>query len=299
MKILEMLKTQRISLAIAIMILFSVSSCTDSSENMDTPGTARMQVALVDDPAEYDAILIDVQGISYKLEADTASTDDSDEEDDDEEGRITDDEDSEWVSFDITPQIFDILTLNNGEEAILADEEIPAGELKQVRVILGDNNKIVVSGDTLDLKVPSGQTSGLKIKIESDVESAAFYKLTLDFDAAKSIVEKGNGKYSLKPVIYATVTEASEDDVYGKISGVVSPDSVSSVVYLLNLDSEDTLASSMPEDDGTFLFSMLMPDTYNIIATPSEASELNGASEENVMVTAGEVTELDTLYFTE
>ena len=294
-----MLKTQRISLAIAIMILFSVSSCTDSSENMDTPGTARMQVALVDDPAEYDAILIDVQGISYKLEADTASTDDSDEEDDDEEGRITDDEDSEWVSFDITPQIFDILTLNNGEEAILADEEIPAGELKQVRVILGDNNKIVVSGDTLDLKVPSGQTSGLKIKIESDVESAAFYKLTLDFDAAKSIVEKGNGKYSLKPVIYATVTEASEDDVYGKISGVVSPDSVSSVVYLLNLDSEDTLASSMPEDDGTFLFSMLMPDTYNIIATPSEASELNGASEENVMVTAGEVTELDTLYFTE
>ena len=147
--------------------VYVLSSC-DSSDSMDSPeGKATMQITLVDDPAAYEAVLIDVQGIEYKLEIDDDDIEDEDDDDNGDEGsRIYDDE-GEWIYVDIEPRVYDILELQNGTEAVLADVDIEAGELKEVRLILGDNNQVVIDGDTLDMKVPSGSSSGLKVKVDS------------------------------------------------------------------------------------------------------------------------------------
>ncbi|WP_420576767.1 DUF4382 domain-containing protein [Ekhidna sp.] len=297
MEIRKRMKSRLLTLLITVLMVAAISSCSDSTE-IDNNGmtTARMQVALVDDPAEYDAILIDVQGVEYRIDTDSTEEGENEgEEDGEENSEEESDNDGEWNTLEVTPTVYDLLKLNNGEEAILADEDIEAGELEQVRLILGNNNKIVIDGDTSDIFVPSGSQTGLKINIDGEVEDNKFYRLVLDFDAAQSVVELGNGEHILKPVVRATLTEVDEEDVFGSISGVVMPDTVSTVVYVLDINDEDTISTTMPEDDGAFLIDLLPEETYNVYAVPEEGSEFTTASEMNVVVIAGEETELDTL----
>jgi hypothetical protein len=72
--------------------------------------------------------------------------------------------------------------------------------LKELRLILGPGNSVMKDSVLYDLDTPSAQQSGLKIKIDKSL-GLAFDSLTVDFDAEKSIVETGNGKFILKPVI--------------------------------------------------------------------------------------------------
>ena len=119
---------------------FLLISCTTdeaSSEN------ARLQISLVDSPAEYDQINIDVQEINVKF-----GVAEEDEEEEEEES---------WTNIsDFDPQVINILDLVNGEEEVLVDREIPSGTLGEVRLVLGDNNTLVMDDESLDLKVPSG-----------------------------------------------------------------------------------------------------------------------------------------------
>lgn len=151
-------------------------------------GTGTLSVHLIDAPAAYEEVLIDVQGLEINVS----------------EG----DEEGGWqeLSLNATGQI-DLLTLTNGNSLWLADEELPAGNIAQMRMLLGTNNQIVVDGETLDLDTPSAQQSGLKFNIHATIEEGKTYKLYIDFDAEKSIVSKGNGTYSLKPVITVKTEE--------------------------------------------------------------------------------------------
>ena len=284
------MKTQiLVALLAGVLIL---ASCEESANDSlkTSPGTAAMRVVLVDDPAAYDAVLIDVVGLEYKHELDSVEDDDLEEEegsDDQEESE------SHWVSVEIEPTVFDLLELNNGNEALLADIDIPEGELKEIRLILGANNHLVVDGDTLELKVPSGSSSGLKIKIDADIEEGKEYKLVLDFDASRSIVKAGNsGKYNLKPVIHATLLTQDDEDEYGAIEGVVWPDSVSSVVYVIH--DEDSV-STLPEETGYFLIELLEEGDYEVVAVPEENSGFSITTMTGVNVMSGVVSNIDTL----
>ncbi len=53
----------------------------------------------------------------------------------------------------------------------------------------------------MPLDTPSAVQSGIKLIHQFTVGSGQRVDLLLDFDACKSIVKTGNGKYKLKPVI--------------------------------------------------------------------------------------------------
>ena len=94
------------------------------------------------------------------------------------------------------------MKLTGGLEAILADVELPAGNISQIRLILGENNSLTINGQTQNLTIPSGSQSGLKLNVNIELVEGITYKILLDFEAAKSVVEAGNsGIYNLKPVI--------------------------------------------------------------------------------------------------
>ena len=106
-----------------------------------------MTVYLTDAPAEYDAVNIEVVGIQVK-----ASTDPG-------EGGWT------TMPMAVSPVIYNLLEFTNGMETLLSTFELPAGKVSQLRLILGENNSIVVNGvaSALPLEVPSG--SGIRIKV--------------------------------------------------------------------------------------------------------------------------------------
>ncbi len=240
----------------------------------DNNGTAKVQVALVDAPADYESVLIDIQDVQINVSSDAS----------DEKG---------WQSLEsATPGVYDLLLLTNGEEAFLGEIELPEGNLGQVRLVLGDGNVVKIDGTDHNLTVPSGSESGLKLNVHTEILAGITYKLVLDFDAAKSVVKAGaSEKYNLKPVIRAQMEATT-----GAIHGTVTPVEVSSVVYAII--GEDSV-SSYPDENGEFLIRALEAASYTVSAVPSEESGLEAATVEGVAVTIGEVTEAGELEFTE
>lgn len=167
-----------------IVTIVVLVACSDD----DNEGTGVLSVKLTDAPVDYDAVLIDLQELRINVSSDTT-------------------EENGWqeLTLDTTGQI-DLLMFTDGSSILLTNEELPTGRINQMRMILGSNNEVVVGGETHDLQTPSGQQSGLKFNINADITEGDTFKMTIDFDAEKSVIAKGNGTYSLKPVI-TVITE--------------------------------------------------------------------------------------------
>ncbi|MGZ5188552.1 MAG: DUF4382 domain-containing protein, partial [Kaistella sp.] len=166
---------KKLQLLSAIVAAFSLSACTDDANG----GSASVNVRLTDAPALYDRVNIDVQKIEFNTN-------------------------NGWNSMNvITPGVYNLLDFRNGMDVLLAKAELPAGSLSQMRLVLGPNNSIVKDGVTYPLDTPSSMQSGLKFNWNQTLEENGAYNVWIDFDAARSIVKKGNGTYSLKPVIRA------------------------------------------------------------------------------------------------
>ncbi|WP_321316674.1 DUF4382 domain-containing protein [Labilibaculum sp.] len=250
--------------AISLVILSLIFiQCSDDNVKLTTP----VKIRLTDAPAQYDKVNIDIQAIQFH------SSNDENTEDG-------------WQEMNLlNAGIYDLLEFNNGLDTLLVDQEMPSGTVSQMRLILGANNSVVIDGVSYDLDTPSAQTSGLKFQIHDDFLAGIEYKLWIDFDAARSIVSTGNGKYKLKPVI-RTFNEATS----GAISGTISPaEALPTIHAIIGLDTISTIA----EENGSFLIKGLQAGTYKIDLMP-----VDGFAEkevEDIAVSNGAVTDAGTI----
>lgn len=157
--------------------LFSITALTFASCGKDKENV-RLNVRLTDGPGDYQQVNVDIREIRIKMADDT----------------------TQWLLLNTNAGIYDLLTLQNGVDTLLATGNVPPAVLKEVRFVLGDDNSIMVDSVLHPLETPSAQESGLKIKVDKDL-NLDINTLTFDFDAAQSILETGNGQYKLKPVI--------------------------------------------------------------------------------------------------
>ena len=123
-----------------------------------------------------------------------------------------DDKAAGWTDITLNPaRKINLLDLNDPTQPNFALESLgetplEAGHYTQLRLVLVPNaNSVVLSGPPpsteIPLDTPSGIQSGIKLIHQFNVASGQRVDLLLDFDACKSIVQTGNGKYKLKPVI--------------------------------------------------------------------------------------------------
>lgn len=228
----------------------------------------RLQVFLTDNPGDYEAVYIDVRDVKVNITGDTVNG---------------------WQSLPgVNAGVYDLLTLVNDNDTLLADAEINSGRLHQMRLVLGTENFVKINGQMIRLETPSAQQSGLKLNIQRDVLSGVLYKIVLDFDVAKSIVKTGNNKYILKPVI-RTMLEA----VGGSIKGVVMPNSFQSAV--LAIQGPDTIASTYTGPNGSYLIKGLAAGSYTVSYLPTD-STYRDSLRTGINVTTGHVTLVDTMF---
>lgn len=245
----------------AVLGLLFFSACEKNPSNSGQ--TAEVSLRLTDAPAAFDGLLLDIQGIEFHT---------------DEAG---------WVSVDpVVPGIYDVLDYRNGADTLLARTTLPVGRLSQVRFLLGDDNAIVVDGVEHPLDVPSGQSSGLKFNVHEELMPNGSYEFWTDFDAARSIVQTGNGKYKLKPVI-RVFTQLTN----GRIKGMVQPMDANPIVYAI---SETDTVSAIPEADGFFLLQGLSEGSYTLRIEPDAASGL-AVYERTVPVAFGVIADVETI----
>jgi len=227
------------TIAVIILSLIFIQSCNNDDED----NTARVQLKLVDLPGDYLEVIVNIVDVQYNSG--------------DEEG---------WRSFESFEgaQLVDLTDLVGGVNLVLSDEIIPAGTLKQIRLVLGDGNTLMIEGETegegeiFPLETPSAQQSGLKLNLNEELEAGFSYTFILDWDVQKSIVKTGSDKYILKPVIRV---EAEANSV--SIEGVVTDEEavqLSNVIVELYIPNEDKpFATTTTNGEGYFIFQGLAP----------------------------------------
>lgn len=164
------MKTKILTLSVIVLSLL-IYSCKKESR------TVPVQLRLTDAPAAYEKVNVDIKSIQVKINGDNEP----------------------WITVDAHEGIYDLLELQNGVDTVIAQDNLPEGILKEVRFILGPENTVVVNGESHPLQTPSAEDSGLKVKIDKQLNQT-LNTFTLDFDAALSVKEE-NGNYRLSPVI--------------------------------------------------------------------------------------------------
>jgi hypothetical protein len=186
-----------------------------------------------------------------------------------------------WKTLGFSPQAINVLDYVNGRSALLVSDDFAPGDLKEIRLILGPNSYVVGrDGQQYDLKTPSGQTTGEKLKLEkATLKQRETFQLLLDFDVAKSIVERGNWKpgndkkerYLLKPVIRVVA-----QDLRGGIVGTVSPAAARPQILAIRstILGPDTVSTSA-DASGAYQIGGLPAGTYRVEYYPSATSPTN------------------------
>ncbi len=250
----------------AICLCMILGGCSRTTKS---PAEGAIKIYLTDAPTEFDSVNIVVSEISVHV--------------------ATADSLSGWAIVCDSTQEFDLLELRNGAMALFADGELEAGHYTQIRLKITDGSNVVVEGIRYDLEIPSGYQSGVKINHQFWIEEDETYELLLDFDAEKSIIEKGNGEYQLKPVIRAVAIQTS-----GSISGTVDPTAAEAFA----LQDPDTLAYVHTDPSGFFKLVGLPEGTYSVQIVPDDVNYADSTLAD-VPVVAGETTELGAIQLRE
>lgn len=166
-------------LLFSLCILTTVSTAIISCDK-EEKGTT-LHVRLTDNPVDAEEVNVDIEEIRVKYRDESDST-------------------RGWTTLDTHEGIYDLLGLQNGVDTLIASGNIPNSTVKEIRFVLGSENTIKVNGQVYPLTIPSGSESGLKIKVNKNL-AAGLDSLLIDFDAALSIHQTGNGEYHLKPVL--------------------------------------------------------------------------------------------------
>lgn len=250
--------------ALSALVIFS---CQKSNNN--TTDQPRLQLRLTDNPpVGVKEVWVDIKQVEITVG----------------------DNSSPVILTGVHAGMYNLLELTGGKDTLLADALIPAGTISQIRLILGDNNYIITpSGNKVSLKTPSAQQSGLKVQLHQEVSGGMLYRLTLDFDVARSIVQAGaSDNLILKPVLRVISFVPSG----GNLTGVVLPDSV--LTSVIAIQGVDTIASAFTNiSNGTYFLKDIPAGNYSLSFIPADTAYK--VSYKNAIVVLGQSTIVDTV----
>jgi len=165
-----------------------------------------------------------------------------------------------------TPRRINLLPLQNGRTSVLLDGvQLPAGNYEWLRLIVDNESNvrdsyIMVDGNECELRIPSGDESGLKLIRGFTLPAGGSLALTADFDLRKSIRQppgqQGMGVNCTQGYLMKPVLRLVQDSEAGAITGRVDPSLLSAadctrMVYAFS-DGTNAAGTTVPDDyDGT------------------------------------------------
>jgi hypothetical protein len=214
------------------------------------------------------------------FEADDPSDDEDAADPDDLDDGGADDGDGEGaggspfmvVFEDLEGRDFNLLELRNGRVTELFEEELPAGHYTKVRIIVSGGWVVLTDGREFPLRVPSGDRTGIKLRVDFEIYPDDQSELLLDFDLSKSFVPVPGGRiaqagdireFKFRPSHGMRVANRSQT---GDLSGEVVDAEGNPVenISVTAFDGEDEVASAVTEDDGGYAFLGLPPGQYRL-----------------------------------
>jgi len=199
---------------------------------------------------------------------------------------------SGWEVLETYENTIDVnlLDYQAGNSLLLTEETLEAGRYSEIRLVLDIAEKEggdaanrgtyleYIDGSREPLFVPSGESSGYKVKGDFDIPAGGVTGLTVDFDARRAVVEAGNsGKYILKPV-----TRLVEDEDVALINGSTSTETDLGLVRIFayrdgtftedelvaepeSVEFPNAITSDTINPDGTFTLAFMDSGVYDLV----------------------------------
>lgn len=256
------MKTKLIQLTMILLasVLFGLTACQEESESMEA-GKGKLLVKLTDAPFPVDLVdqaLVTIDKIEIRPAADN----------------LLEDEETESSSFIVLSEEtmqFNLLDLRNGITAEMLAMHIDTGSYDMIRLHVVESEIILKDGTSFPITVPSGSSSGLKIKITPalSVESDETSVVLLDFDVSKSFVVQGNVKahngikgFTFKPVIRAVWQKVS-----ASIEGTVvdAEGTPLKEAYVQVIKADTVFTSALTNEAGEYAMIGIPAGTYNLV----------------------------------
>ena len=299
------------NIAVVLATSFAFAACDNTVSVSDT---ALVQVLLTDAPSDYiGEAFVDIGAVELLPSGDGE--------------RIV-------LSEDGTDGPINLLDLQGLTTEVLADLEIPSGTYHQLRlfiesasVTLADGYEFRAGGNQGDLRVPSGASSGLKLKLRSGDEDAegegeaeegeeesggielagGETVLVVDFDVNQSFRIQGNPNtpagingVSFKPTLRVVVSDIAAS-IGGTVSTALADTNLEGLVVMaetVNPDPGDTefqtqTATALTDATGAYTLNFLAPGTYNVTVETPDGLTTTPASVEVVVEASGDVTGVD------
>ena len=191
------------TIAVILTVMVVLTGCTESDDPTGS-GMSAVRVVLTDAATDY-LSLAEVSISSVLL---VPGDDDG-----------TDAEDAPFLELldpSEAPMTFNLLDLQNGVTAFLAEKAVPEGSYGQLRMIVEDAYVTLADGYTFedgtteaDLKVPSGPQTGIKVKLDESLaaEEGLVTIVVVDFDADESFVIQGDPESpdGIKSILFTPV----------------------------------------------------------------------------------------------
>mgnify|MGYP001813090154 CR=1 FL=1 len=198
-----------------------VLSCSDENDTNNEFG--RLKVQLTDAPFPHD-LVAEANVTVFKIDARYKGTADMEEDSMDSEDMNLEASDDKRFTVLMEDEIqVNLLELTNGVTQTMVDVDFPVGSYDLIRVYLKGIYVVLIVCTSYDLKVPSGEQSGIKIfiKPEINVNGGITSDLLLDFDVSKSFVAKG-GIINITGFNFKPVIKVSNLSTAGTLKGMIT-----------------------------------------------------------------------------
>jgi hypothetical protein len=201
----------------SVIAAVSLTACGGGGGGGGTPSPAptpvatagTLSVSMTDAPAcGFDAVNVTVNKVRVNTSASAGDTD------------------AGWTDIALSPaKKINLLNLTNGVLESLGQTTLAAGHYSQMRLVLDANtgtgmaNSVTPTGGVeTSLSTPSAVQSGIKLVNGFDVAAGQTTSVVLDFDACKSVVTQGKGRYALKPVVKVVPSTAANTGITGYVA---------------------------------------------------------------------------------
>jgi hypothetical protein len=291
------------SLAILLVLIAVLVSCSGSGSGSttQTAGTGSINVSITDPPSckfpngDFQHVYVTIRSV----QAHTSAT--------------ADDNSPGWQELapQLNTQPMQIDLFAAGPNACLltmlgSNTALPTGSYQQIRLLLvpndggggpvpainacggqGFNCAILQDGSVHELQLSSQANTGLKIppgQIEGGpitVAAGQDVDLNIDFNACASIIQQGNGKFRLKPVLTAGQVSTNNTGISGHVVDAATAQPISGgtvLVALEHLEGSQTdviFMQTAADSAGNFSFCPLpTPATFDVVVVAIDGTGL-------------------------
>jgi hypothetical protein len=251
-----------------LLLIFILPVIAWSCKDFDDSPKALVNILLIDAPAQWDSVIVEIQGVELELVPNGR------------EGVVQ----RLFLPYEPGDKQVDLSLFVGGRSLSLARREVQLGVITGIALRLGTGNSLYQKDIRFPLELPEGKTDFYQ-SLSIPLEQGFSYDLVLDFDLAKSIQVTNPNPLTLN---FNPTIRAYSGIGRGELTGSISPAEIRPVIFAIS--DEDSI-STHTNSSGNFSF-RLAPGRYDLFIDPKD-TRYRSDTLANIRIESSKTTPLD------